>query len=129
MSGPRLHPTDLRRTVLAVFALALLLPGLLDQHGHGGPSAHRVGEPGASTAAYFPAAVHPELPLHLEDAAEGEVRPCTACLQTVKTQAAAPDGTAVAVPPAPRQPLPAARAAALSRPWTTVAAGRAPPLS
>lgn len=131
MRRPSFPPIALRRTVLAVFALALLLPGLLDQHGHGGADAHRVDEAGVrrAGAAYFPAAAHPDLPLHLEDAEGGEVRPCTVCLQSFQSRGTTPDRASFTVPPAPRRPLPAVRPVVPARRWAAVAAGRAPPLS
>ncbi len=128
MVGPPSHPRALRRTVLAVFALALLLPGLVERHGRH-DAADLLAKSGVRLEAYFPAAAHPGLPLHLEGAAEGEVRHCAACLQSLHSRAAEPDRASFSVPPAPRRLLPAARPVVLARRWSAAAAGRAPPLS
>ena len=119
------RPPRLLRTALAVLALALLLPGLVERHGTF--DGHAEG-PTPLAGAYFPAASHPELPLHLEGAAEGEVRPCAACLN-LQMRAAAPGPTALAAPLEPERPLPPAVQSAPLRRWSAAAAGRAPPLS
>jgi hypothetical protein len=117
------------RTALAVLALALLLPGLVEHHGASGPEGGLHTEGAAPlSGAYFPAAAHPDLPLHLEGAAEGEVRPCAACLN-LQPRAATPGQAALAAPPEPERPLPFAVRSAPVRRWRAPAAGRAPPLS
>ena len=119
------------RTALAVLALALLLPGLAGPHGHVGADREGLHDEGSAplARAYFPAASHPGLPLHLEGAAEGEVRPCTVCLQSFHTRAGQPEHAALVTPPDRDRPLPAAVPGPLARRRATAAAGRAPPLS
>jgi hypothetical protein len=120
------RPPRLVRTALAVLALALLLPGLVDWHGTF--EGHHAEGAAPLAGAYFPAASHPDLPLHLEGAAEGEVRPCAACLN-LQLRAAAPGRTVLAAPPEPERPLPLTVRNAPVRRWSAAAAGRAPPLS
>lgn len=119
------------RTALAVLALALLVPGLAGPHRHGGAGGEGFQDGGSAplARAYFPAASHPGLPLHLEGAAEGEVRPCTVCLQSFHTRAGQPEHAALATPPDLNRPLSAAVPGPLARRLATAAAGRAPPVS
>lgn len=110
----------------APFALLLLLPGLFELHAPG--SEHSFAAESARTAvAFFPAAEHPNQPLHVEPAQEVVHDPCPACLHRLETRGGALAALGSTAAPGVTGSLflrrPPARRAGLVSP----ARGRAPP--
>ncbi len=111
--------------LFAPFALLLLLPGVAELHAPG--IEHSVGAESAGAVAYFPAAGHPNQPLHAEPAQEAEHEPCAACLHRLETRGGAPVAYAESTPLAVSGSLwlgaPLARRVGIASPTR----GRSPP--
>ncbi len=109
----------------APFALLLLLPGVAELHAPG--FEHSAMLESAAAVAYFPAAGHPNQPLHVEPAQEAIHEQCAACLHRLETRGGAPVAYAESTPLAVSGRLclgaPLARRAGLASPTR----GRSPP--
>jgi hypothetical protein len=117
-----------KRALVSLFLLAPLLASLVEQHDTGrGASLHDDAD--AFTSTYFPAAAHPDWPLHVESSPEVAAHHCLACLHSLKHHSTPPRPTADAVRPESRGLAPLVRHADFAAPHTGTRFGRAPPRS
>jgi len=110
----------------APFALLLLLPGVVELHAPGFEHS-TAAESAGSAVAFFPAAEHPNQPLHVEPAQEAVHEPCAACLHRLETRGGAPAARIESATPAVSGSLYLGRSVARRAGLASPTRGRAPP--